>query len=168
MEYVLYMWQLEDTLRAYHCDAERVASDYVARFAYPPAELQAEAEWLGHLCRMMREEQVAESGHLRINQGTVALMHDLHLQLLGSDRQPDYAAAYARALPFIVELRSRNGHTHMSETENCLELLYGIIVLRMQKREVSPETAVAVTHVSRLMALLADAWHKERTGELEL
>ncbi len=167
-EYLLYMWQLEDTLRAYGCDADRVREEYVSRFDLDDAERFEEGEWLAALCQMMREEGKTERGHLQINQGTLSLLTDLHLQLLQSTKHPFYSAAYYKALPFIVELRSRNGHTDMPELENCFELMYGTMLLRLQKKAISKETQEAITHVSHLLALLADAWRKERAGTLEL
>lgn len=31
-EYLLYMWQVEDLIRAYKCDSERIANEYISRF----------------------------------------------------------------------------------------------------------------------------------------
>ena len=166
-EYLLYMWQLEDTLRAYGCDAERLRDEYVSQFDYSDADRKEEAEWLSDLCRMMREEGVVERGHLQMNNGTISLLTDLHLQLLQSPKHPFYSAAYYKALPFIVELRAKSGHTDAPELENCFEALYGAMMLRLQKRPISKETQEAVTQISHLLALLADAWRKERAGELE-
>ena len=42
------------------------------------------------------------------------------------------------------------------------------MLLRLQQKPISKETQEAVTHISHLLALLADAWRKERAGELEL
>jgi len=167
-EYLLYMWQLEDTLRAYGCDADRLRDEYVSRFDLTHDDRRAEEQWLADLCTMMREEGKTESGHLQINIGTISLMTDLHLQLLKSPKHPYYSAAYYKALPFIVELRARSGHTDAPELENCFEALYGVMLLRLQKKPISKETQEAVAHITHLLSLLADAWRKERAGELEL
>ena len=31
-EYLLYLWQVEDILRVYGCDAERLKTEYLSRF----------------------------------------------------------------------------------------------------------------------------------------
>ena len=167
-EYVLYMFQLEDTLRAYDCDAERVAAEYVARFDWSLEEKQAEEEWLTWLCLMMRQEGKAKSGHLQSNLGTITLLTDLHQQLLDSPKQAFYTAAYYKALPFIVEYRHKSHGENEAELVNCFDMLYAVMLLRLQKREISKGTQEALAAVSRLMALLADAWRQEREGELEL
>ena len=117
---------------------------------------------------MMREEGKTERGHLQINQGTLSLLTDLHLQMLQSPKQPFYSTTYYKALPFIVEFRARSGHTEAPELENCFEMLYGVMLLRLQQKPISKETLEAVAHTSRLLALLADAWRKEKAGELEM
>ena len=35
-EYLLYMWQVEDIIRAYNCNADRLAHEYVSRFSLQP------------------------------------------------------------------------------------------------------------------------------------
>ena len=167
-EYLLYMWQLEDTLRAYGCDADRLRDEYVARFDFSEEDRQLESQWLADLCTMMRDEGTTEKGHLMMNQGTLLLLTDLHQELLKSPKQAFYSAAYYKALPFIVELRGKSGRIDTPELENCFEALYGVMLLRLQKKEISKETKEAVIHITRLIALLADAWNKERAGELEL
>ncbi len=167
-EYLLYMWQLEDTLRAYGCDADRVRQEYVNRFSEDADEREREAMWLENLCVMMREEGVTESGHLQMNKGTLSLLTDLHLELLQSPKQPFYSAAYYKALPFIVELRARSGRKDAPELETCFEALYGVMLLRLQKKPIGKETQEAIGHITHLLALLADAWRKEKDGDLEL
>lgn len=167
-EYVLYMFQLEDTLRAYDCDPERIAADYISRFDWTPDELDAEREWLTWLCLMMREEGKTKGGHLQSNLGTISLLTDLHQQLLDSPKQAFYTVAYYKALPFIVEFRHKSHGEDAPELLNCFDMLYAVMLLRLQKREISKGTQEALAAVSQLIALLADAWAKERAGELEL
>ena len=162
------MWQLEDTLRAYGCDADRLRDEYVSRFSEEQDERDREALWLENLCLMMREEGVTQSGHLQMNKGTLSLLTDLHLELLQSPKQPFYSAAYYKALPFIVELRARSGQKEAPELETCFEALYGVMLLRLQKKPIGQETQEAINHITRFIALLADAWNQEKAGELEI
>ena len=99
--------------------------------------------------------------------GTLSLLVDLHQEHLRSPKQPFYSAAYYKALPFIVELRAKGGQ-EVGELETCLNCLYGVMLLRMQKREISTDTQQAVAAISHLLALLADSYKKEKEGELEL
>lgn len=165
-EYLLYMWQVEDLLRAHGCDADRLRTHVVARF---PEAQQAELErWYADLCDMMRAEGVTEQGHLQINRNVLLRLEELHGALLSSTRFPFYNAAYFKALPFIVELRQKNGHKQESELETCFEALYGVLLLRLQQKPVSQGTARAVEAISAFLSLLANYYDKERHGELRL
>ena len=167
-EYLLYMWQVEDMIRANGMDMERLRETLVT-----PARLDAEREkelsdWYENLVEMMRLEGVSEKGHLQINKNTVTLLTDLHLQLLKSTKYPFYSAAYYKALPFIVELRTQGNNRNLSELENCFEALYGVLLLKLQKREISEGTLQAVKAISQFLGILSDYYKKDKAGELEL
>ena len=159
-EYLIYMWQVEDLLRANKCDIDLIRSNVISR--YPAEEHAALEEWYGNLADMMRAEGVTEKGHLQINRNVIRNLTDLHADLLASTKYPFYNAAYFKALPFIVELRQKSGQT------TCFEALYGILLLRLQKKEISQGTVKAIEAISSFLSLLANYYDKERKGELKL
>lgn len=59
-EYLIYMWQVEDLLRANGCDIDRIRQNIILR--YPEEERPALEEWYGNLADMMRAEGVTEKG----------------------------------------------------------------------------------------------------------
>ena len=166
-EYLLYMWQVEDTIRAFGLDIDRIRQEYLAGFQLTDEQKREEVQWFDDLIRMMHEEGCQQQGHLQINRSTLSLLVDLHQQLLDSPKQPFYSVAYYKALPFIVELRAKSGK-ESGELETCFNCLYGVMMLRLQGREVSTDTQQAVQAISHLLALLADAYKKDKQGTLEL
>ena len=165
-EYLLYMWQVEDTIRAFGCSLPRIRREYIASFDYSKEQLDELADWYGNLVRMMNEEGCREGGHLQINRVTLQMLTDLHQQLLASPKFPFYNAAYYKVLPFIVELRSRGANHGEGEIETCLNLLYGVMMLRLQKKEVTPNTEHAVREVSTFIGMLADYYKKDKEEPL--
>lgn len=165
-EYLIYMWQVEDIIRANDCDLDCLEQNIISR--YPEEDRLVLREWYGNLVTMMREEDVREKGHLQINRNVIINLTDLHSALLASPKFPFYSAAYFKALPFIVELRSKSGKKEEPELETCFEALYGVMLLRLQKKEISPETTKAIEAISGFLSLLANYYDKERRGELEL
>lgn len=166
-EYLLYMWQVEDTIRAFGCSLSRLRREYIDRFDYDEEQKEDEADWFGNLIKMMNEEGCREQGHLQINKATLQLLSELHLQLLASPKYPFYNAAYYKVLPFIVELRSRGADKQESEVETCLNLLYGVMMLRLQKKEITPNTEHAVKEVSTFIGMLSDYYKKDKEEPLE-
>ncbi len=164
-EYLLYMWQVEDLIRANGLDIDKIDSVYIARFGLTDENRTEMRQWYSDLIDMMRSEGVEEKGHLQINRNIIILLTDLHAELLKSSKHPFYSAAYYKALPFIVELRNKSNGTDKPELENCFDALYGLMMLRLQKKEVSAETQRAMDDIAKLIGLLSDYYKKERNGE---
>ena len=166
-EYLLYMWQVEDTIRAFGCSLSRIRREYIDRFDYSEEQKEDEADWYGNLIKMMNEEGCREQGHLQINKVTLQLLSELHQQLLSSPKYPFYNTEYYKVLPFIVELRNRGANKEENEVETCMNLLYGVMMLRLQKKEITPNTAHAVKEVSTFIGMLSDYYKKDKEEPLE-
>lgn len=166
VEYLLYMWQMEDLIRAYGCSLTRIRREYIDRFDYTDQQKDEEEDWFGDLIRMMNQEGKREKGHLAINEVLLQDLGDLHVRLLQSTRFPYYSAEYYRVLPFIVELRQK-GDKEIGEVETCLNALYGIMLLRMRQKPISPETAHAIKAITTFLGMLSDYYIKDRTEGLE-
>lgn len=166
VEYLLYMWQMEDLIRAYGCSLTRIRREYIDRFEYTDQQKDEEEDWFGDLIRMMNQEGKREKGHLAINEVLLQDLGDLHVRLLQSTRFPFYSAEYYRVLAFIVELRQK-GDKEIGEVETCLNALYGVMLLRMRQKPISPETAHAIKAITTFLGMLSDYYIKDRTEGLE-
>lgn len=166
VEYLLYMWQMEDLIRAYGCSLTRIRREYIDRFEYTDQQKDEEEDWFGDLIRMMNQEGKREKGHLAINEVLLQDLGDLHVRLLQSTRFPYYSAEYYRVLPFIVEL-CQKGDKEIGEVETCLNALYGVMLLRMRQKPISPETAHAIKAITTFLGMLSDYYIKDRTEGLE-
>ena len=89
-EYLLYMWQVEDIIRAYGCSLSRIRKEYIDSFELDDEQKEEELDWWGNLVRMMNQEGCREQGHLQINKIVVQDLTELHAQLLQSSKFPFY------------------------------------------------------------------------------
>lgn len=167
-EYLLYMWQVEDTIRANALDIEKINDRIISRFDQSEDVKKEILEWYENLIDMMRIEGVTEKGHLVINENVIIDLTDLHLRLLKSLQESEYISTYYKTLPFIVELRSRSQEKNIPEIETCFSALYGCLLMRLQKREISGETQAAISQISNLLRLLAIKYREDRKGSLDL
>lgn len=166
-EYLLYMWQVEDLLRAYGCSLSNIRREYINRFDYSDEQKEEMADWYGDLIRMMNQEGCRERGHLQINRVVMQQLSELHAQLLDSTKFPFYTSEYYKVLPYIVELRKR-GNAEEPEIETCFNALYGTMMLRLQKKDISPDTQHAIKEITTFIGMLSDYYQKDKKGELEL
>lgn len=167
-EYLLYMWQIEDLIRANRLDLDTLRENYLVKFQATGKASEELEQWYADLIGMMRSEGVQESGHLQINKNVISWLTDLHLALLHSTKFPFYATVYYKALPHIVELRGKGDKKDIPELENCFDALYGVMMLRLQKKPVNEETARAVADITKLLGMLSEYYKQEKAGTLKL
>ena len=167
-EYLLYMWQIEDLIRANGFDMEKIRKSVIEPYPIAEEQKKALAVWYEDLINMMHDEGVMEKGHLQINKNIIIWLTDLHLRLLRSPKFPYYSAAYYKALPFIVELRAKGASKEVPEIETCFNALYGVLMLKLQHKEISEETQNALKVIGDFLALLSDYYVKDKKGDLDL
>ena len=167
-EYLLYMWQVEDLIRANGFDMDKIKQTIIDPYPVSDEQKKVLTQWYEDLINMMRDEQVMEHGHVQINKNVIVWLTDLHLRLLKSPKFPYYSAAYYKALPFIVELRAKGADKDVPELETCFDAMYGVWMLKLQKKEVSEGTQKAMKVIGDLLAILAGYYIKDKQGELEL
>ena len=105
-------------------------------------------------------------------------LQELHAQLLSSPKFPFYNAEYYKVLPYIVELRNHGAdkeehasHTAalraQAEIETCFNTLYGVMLLRLQKKEITTNTQHAVQEISTFVGMLNDYYLKDKQEPLQ-
>ena len=166
-EYLLYMWQVEDVIRAFGCSLSKIRKEYIERFEYDEEQKEELTDWYGNLIRMMNQEGCRDAGHLQINKVVMQQLQELHAELLSSPKYPFYNAAYYKVLPFIVELRNRGADKNENEVETCFNSLYGVMMLRLQKKEISPNTSHAIKEITTFIGMLNDYYLKDKQEPLE-
>ena len=136
-EYILYLWQIEDYLRAF------------------PQNADATPE-LHELNEMMHREGIMEGGHLALANNALSELEDLHSQILNEDAM--YRAAIMRLQPSLNLLKAKTDRPTMSDIEACLVLLYQIMLLKLQKREITPETASVQQQATQVLQFLSKTY----------
>ena len=141
-EYILWLWQMEDYLRAF-------------------PELAEATQELQELNEMMHREGITESGHLQLAQNALGELEDLSDQL--QNEEATYRAAIIRLQPSLNLLKAKTDRPTMSDIEACLILLYQIMLLRLQKRPISPETASVQAQATQLLQYLSKVYYDSKT-----
>ena len=162
VEYLIYMWHVEDLLRACRFNMDEIEARIIASYQQPENILQEIRQWYQELIDMALSEGIKEKGHLQINNIIVIELNELHHLLLHTPHETIYGSLYYKALPAIVQLRSKAGDVLTSEIETCLTAIYGHFLLRLQAKEISVETTASIKQISSLLACLAAKYHEEK------
>lgn len=165
-EYLLYMWQIEDIIRANDLDIDKIKTNIIDKYDLDDAQRKEMTEWYESLIDMMRREGVEKSGHLQLNKNVLAQMVELHNALLKDPRFAGYTKEFYQALPYIVELRSKSGDAPKGEIETCLNALYGMLLMRLQGKEISPETDNAIKVIGRFIAVLTHYFYRHEREDI--
>lgn len=146
-EYILWIWQLEDYLRAF--------PDAATDNETPSPEMR----FLAELSEMMHREGVTEQGHVQLARNAMAELEELHRRLL--DEDASYRAAMIRLTPALNILKSKTDNPLMSDLEAGLTLLYQVLMLRLQHKEITPATVETQTQVTRLLQFLSKIYQSD-------
>jgi hypothetical protein len=159
-EYLLYMWQIEDLIRAYSLDIDKIDENLISKYNVDDTQRQEIKDWYESLIKMMELEDKKQMGHLQINKNVIIRLADLHNELLKSPKFPEYGAEFYKTLPYIVELRAKSGENKVGELETCFNALYGILMIKLQGKEISEDTVKAIAQISKFLATLSAFYHK--------
>lgn len=166
-EYLLYMWQVEDIMRAYGLDINKIKASIIDQYDVDDNTRKAITDWWEGLIMMMQHEGKKEKGHLQINKNVLIRLTDLHNELMQSPKYPEYGAEFYKTLPFIVELRAKTPQEQqVGELETCFNALYGTLMLKLQGKEVSKDTQVAIAQISHFIGTLAAYYKKNEESPL--
>ena len=137
-EYILYLWQLEAYLRAFPDKADSTPE-------------------LRELADMMHAEGLMETGHLQLAKNALSQMEDLHDELLATEAP--YRAVVLHIEPSLNLFKAKTDNPTMSDVEACLTLLYQVMMLRLQQKEISEATAVVVNDATQLLRFLSKTFY---------
>jgi len=168
-EYILYLWQLEDLLRALQFSPEAIHSQLVApRKDLPEERKSVLLMWYMDLANLLQQEGKEAKGHLEHTLHLIADLHDLHLQLLKLPAGAHYRETYAKLEPERPRLRAIVGNPGMNDTELCFRALYAAMLYRIKGESEKSAVTDTLEYISPVIAKLAAIHGKVERGELDL
>lgn len=166
-EYILYLWQIEDLLRALQFSPEAIFSQLVAPRNLDETEQQTYLLWYMDIANLLREEHKEQSGHLDHTLHLIEDMHQLHLRLMQLPIGAEHRLLFAKVEPHLAVLRERLQGRSVSDTELCFRALYATMLYRIKGQG---EKAVEDTlqYISPVVAHLTATYHAVERGEIDL
>jgi hypothetical protein len=164
-EYLIFIWQMEDLLRAVYFDTEAL-DDFIR--SYTPSEdaFTIEKKWFKDLIRKMKSERVEQRGHIAEVHELIFELNYLHNTLANVLKDKIYIDLYRIAQPHINEYLDKSDGKQTNDVETCLTALYGLLVLRLKKEVITEDTQTSMQTFSNLMARLAYHYRLMKQGEM--
>ncbi|MEG0789739.1 MAG: DUF4924 family protein [Alistipes sp.] len=168
-EYILYLWQIEDLLRALQFSPEAVFSQLIApRKDIPETQQHLFLLWYMDIANLLHQENKDETGHLEHTLHLIDDLHNLHLQLLKLPLGAHYRTTFSRLEPELVGLRKVLGDRGMSDTELCFRALYATMLYRIKGDGGKQVVTDTIEFISPVIAELAAMYRRVETGEVDL
>jgi hypothetical protein len=166
-EYILYMYQIEDVIRAYQFDLNVIIENYVKPQLPDDSFLSMYSKWYEDLIYKMQSQKILKTGHLfEVNEVMVEISY-LHSTLLNVVNDEKYKALFEAALPNIEDFKDKSNLKDKNQIEIAFHALYMKLLLRLQKKEISAESEEAFDTMRILLAYLANAYRKMKSGDMD-
>jgi len=166
-EYILYMWQMEDLLRACLLNPEVIESKLVSRFNADDKAAREISAWYQNLAHMMINEHIQEIGHLQVIVNLVNDLNEFHLKLIETQKDENYMRLYRMNQDTIHEFIQKSGGTIQNEVQACFNALYSVMLLKLKNVEISPETQTTITKFGQMIGHLSARYIQFENDDFE-
>lgn len=168
-EYILYLWQLEDMMRALQLSPEAIYTQLVGPRGLDPRQENELLVWYMGIADLIRQEGKEQGGHIEHTLHLIAELQKLHEDLLRLPKGERYRKRFTALMPELPRLRAIINNAEVGDIELAFRALYAVMLYRI-KGDVKAEKATAdVTElISPVIAELADTYRKIENGESDL
>jgi deoxyadenosine/deoxycytidine kinase len=166
-EYILYLYQVEDLIRVFKLDMDLIRDKIVARYNADNKTRDEILAWYENLAIMMAKEEKRDKGHMQFIINLAADLNEFHLKLMDSEVDHVYPSVFKAVAGLISELKQKNPGED-ADVNIALDGIYGYLLLKIQKREITNETEEAIKRLSNWLAYLSQLFRKYEEGDLEL
>ncbi len=165
-EYILYLYQIEDLIRAFEFNISSIEAKLISQYKADEKTKQEITGWYKNLVVMMEKERIQEKGHLQFLINLTGNLNELHLKLMETGIDPAYVSEFQSVSGLITELNMK-GNTVKNDVQTSFDAIYGFILLKMQKKEITKETTEAIKRLSNWMGTLSKLFKDFESGDLE-
>lgn len=168
-EYILYLWQLEDLLRALQFSPQAIYTTLVAPHKADEQTARTLLDWYLDIAEVLRNENKEQSGHMEHTMHLIADLNNFHEQLLKLPTGKEYREQFAHLQPYLPQLRATLQNEEASDIELCFRALYAVVLYRIKGDTTHAKTIEdVITLISPVMATLAELFRQAETGEKDI
>ncbi|MBL6447870.1 DUF4924 family protein [Fulvivirga sp. 29W222] len=151
-EYIIHMYQTEDLIRVYDFDMEQIKKYVIKHIPTEDGNKEEISKWYEDIMEKMKIEGIEEKGHLDEVQNYVAQLSKIMNDLKKSDES--FKKIYSAAKPHIDESISFSNGIIKEEVQACLNGIYGLLLARLNGRQVPEEVMVGINTFGDVLSYL--------------
>ena len=159
LEYILYMWQGENIIRACKFDIKLIKSTVIAQLGLTENDKELVVEWYLDLIQQMKSQNLQQTGHLSFTRDIITELTVLHQNLLKTFQDKSYNPLYHNAKGDIYDLQQKQPN-NSTEIEACVNGMYGLWILKLGKKEISAQTQQSFDRITKMLSRLGKNYHE--------
>lgn len=160
VEYVLYIWQVENILRACKFDIEIIEEKLVAPQGLNSNEKNLEIDWYKEFIQEMKSQGISEKGHMTETLEILSELTLLHSTLLKSINDQKYQLLYTKAKPELEALKKKQEGLTQTDIDIAVNGAYAFWMLKVSGKEISEATVASMESITNMLAYLSAQYHK--------
>jgi len=165
-EYILYLYQIEDLIRAFKLDMDLIEVKLIASYDVDDSGKKEIKDWYGNLVLMMEKEGKQEKGHLQFLSNLVRDLNEFHLRLVQTEKDKLYTSMFQAVAGLIGELKQKNT-VATNDIQVAIDGIYGYLLLKIQNKPITEETKEAVKRLSQWLGHLSKLYKDFEAGDFE-
>lgn len=164
VEYLIYMYNIEDIVRKFDLDEERLLEEYVSKILPNPSFKQQYGVWYSSICQELKRSGKKQKGHiLEVEEVLLELVY-LHQSLLTITHDAKYESLFNQALGDIEFFRSKSNQSGLHVVELAVYAMNMKLQFKMRGQDLSSESEEAFDRMRILLAYLAREYKRMKEG----
>lgn len=166
-EYLIYMFQIENLIRACKFDMDIIESSIINQYQVDEKTKKEIYNWYAGLNDLMIEENLKKDGHLSFIENKINELFDFHLYLINKSDFHDYISLFNENTSILNDLKLKQKKAE-NDIKVMLNAIYGVYLLKIKKQDITKETLRSVEQLIGLLSLLSKKYKDYETGKLKI
>ena len=162
-EYIIFMYQTEDLIRAYNFDLEEIYKYVIQHFPVEDDMKTRIKAWYRKTANQMKKESIEESGHLQELNDLAIELSSFNLELLKSDQT--YRKIFDQAKLHINRSSALSNGQLTNPIQICLNGIYGLLILRLNGKPVDDQIKQGAQAFGDVLSYLSFKYQKRNNGQ---
>ena len=164
IEYLLYMYQIEDIVRSLNCDIEIITAKLFPSVLPNPSYQAAYEAWYAQICEELIRTGKKQKGHLYDLEEVFTELTLLHRTLLDIMKDEKYLNLVEQAEKSMQEYAQKSMMMNAHPVEICLHAMYMKLQLKLRRQPLTDETEKAMDPMRAVLAYLGREYKKMKSG----
>jgi len=165
--YFLYMYQVEDLIRACNFDSALIENKIILQYQPKPESIDEIRNWYLGLAELMEEEKIQQKGHLNFILNLFNEVYDFHHYLMQNSDYLTYQHTFKKNEVALSQLKQKFPGVE-NEIQLMIEAIYGVFVLKLKKQIVSEDTIRSIQYFALQISELSKHFSNYERGTLKI